>query len=1223
MNLIRPSRFVTHDIPIPGNQLSRGLVFFGYPDNQFGGLRNRVLGRLPNATAHINTVAGTPSLNTRKNGRFINTDISNNIYSSTVPFFGGKTQFSVLWAGELRTLQSTYGVSDFLLGQYQSTFGSYDWGLYVAQSTNRMNFFMISGSAIEDPTALAVGIFYVYVGTYDSGVRGAIYRNGLLAASRTDVSGASGNSYTFRIGDDWNAQGVDSATRCFAIWDRVLTPAEVYQISQNIMAPLTAIRPINRLLSVDSVAAGAVSGTSAISLSKTLISANGVMQPAGQAALTLANATLSANGIETLSGTAALALANAVLDATGVHADGATGTSALALKAVSLAASGSQSAAGEAAIALVKSIIAANGIMQPSGQAPIVLPNAIISASGTHSQAVTGTAALQLAIVQLSAAEIILDTFSCSVLPGLISTIIRELVCDVVHEVTGGSGVGGAAEAVLTGFSFTGAADWWAGTKAGTHHEVWAGNTSRDTLTLGYAPRMPASTGTLSAAGGLSGAVFYNGCAYVGIGVPKTGAEMILGVAKFTYATGLWERHLFETVAEKDDHNKVNVHICSDGKIVAMVGRHTIYGQNLTWWKSTNAGDISTWSVKRQKALTLGQPNYPTICRLSGDSNNTYVIMRDAKYVGGGDGGLWYVYSTDEFDTTTNCTTGTKIIASPTGGGAGDSGLYFHASTNENDRIDLAFFHFVDNTTDPGVENDVVHCYLTASAGVVNVHASDGTDLGTGVVAYTSFTKANKSLIYDTSADTGNYPIQVIDCCTYDGSPAVIASRFTDGATNTEYDYLRWDWNGTTWSAEKVIWNAPGDGVNGPIGSGAYSTYSAGARCDPSNSNLMWICVGNRTGTSRLKKLVSNDLFVANKTVTEPFTQGRKHNIRPMIPFNLAGEHIGKVDVLWTTGRFTTALSYECFLVGQDWNGAVHAFDFNESSGVAANKLPTTDTYGAPANVGGPTYNQTGIGNGKAISFDGINDAFDMGRGAPLADASIAAILHWQKLDNLSATMVFGASGRKFWGILDTNEWILGVGASSAGSALGATGITAGAWHHWGVLVDASGGNPRFNIHLDGVSKFSHSDAYTELGYSFYIGANNTGAGGASWVAGDTCQYIEDWATGRDTAWIDSIFDMATGGTFTSAKKIASVTNGPLTGPVVTPTATLPTGASYTITLYSTSSPSGQTKTGTASTPITFDGISIDDGDEVWFSITITNTDKTVAPTFTEFAIAA
>lgn len=796
------------------------------------------------------------------------------------------------------------------------------------------------------------------------------------------------------------------------------------------------------------------------------------------------------------------------------------------------------------------------------------------------------------------------------------------------------AGGGGPPAPSMGALSFSGAADWWAGTKAGTHQEVWAGNTSRDTLTMGYAPVMPVAPGTATAAGG-PGIVYHNGCAYVPYGVPASG-QMTMGIAKFTYATGTWAYHTFETVAELDDHNKVVVHLCSDGKLVAMVARHTIYGQNLTWWKSTNAEDISSWSARMQKSLTLAQPNYPTIARFASHSNRTYVILRDAMYAGGsGDGGIWYVCSTDEFATTANVDTGTKIIASPSGAAGGNSGLYFFGSTNEDDRIDLGFFHFYDNSVSPGVLNDIVHAYLTeAAAGQLAVKASDGTTLGTpaigstgSAVAYASFDKTNKSLIYDTSADTGNYRVHVLDIQTYDGLPAISVGRFTDGATNTEQDYLRYDWSGSAWSSEKMIWNAPGDGVNGPIGTGAYATYVGGARLDPSDPNLMYICVGNQSGTSRLKKLVSNDLFVANRTVTEPFTQCRRHNVRCVIPFNLAGDHIGKMDVLWAAGRYTSALSFHCMMVTPHWNGAVHAFDMNESSGTPADKLIPTGGYSAPANVGSPTLGVTGINNGKAVSFNGTNTAINLGYANPIGDATVAAILGWFNIDSLAATIgngcTDGSGGRKFWGTLNTNEWLLGVGSSSAGSSLGATGVTTGQWMHWGVLIDTSGGNPRLNIHLDGVSKFTHTDGFAESGLACWIGAINNNGSGANWMPGDMCQFVEDWAAGRNAAWIAAVKGYAAAGTFTSATKTASVTNGPVVGPTVTPSATLPTGASYTLKLISTSTPAGQTKTGTASTPIVFDGVTIADGDSVSIEIAAASSDKTVAPSFTSFQIAA
>ncbi len=91
------------------------------------------------------------------------------------------------------------------------------------------------------------------------------------------------------------------------------------------------------------------------------------------------------------------------------------------------------------------------------------------------------------------------------------------------------------------------AADWWAGTKVGTHHEVWAGNTSRDVLTMGYAPILPITVGVRTWFGGPD-AAFYNGCAYVPWASP-VGADTVMGIAKFTYATGAWERTVIDTIA--------------------------------------------------------------------------------------------------------------------------------------------------------------------------------------------------------------------------------------------------------------------------------------------------------------------------------------------------------------------------------------------------------------------------------------------------------------------------------------------------------------------------------------------------------------------------------------------------------------------------------------------------------------------------------------------------
>lgn len=805
--------------------------------------------------------------------------------------------------------------------------------------------------------------------------------------------------------------------------------------------------------------------------------------------------------------------------------------------------------------------------------------------------------------------------------------VTRDLTRPVLRpHAAGGSGGGdGGGSSVLSALSFVGAADWWAGAKDGTHQEVWAGNASRDTLTMGYAPIMPVAVGVRTWFGGPD-AAFHNGCAYV----PWAGAvggDTVMGVSKFTCATGAWEHATVATVVGSfDDHNKLNVHICSDGKILLMIARQ-VYANDLRWWKSDAAEDISSFTTFSKTLAGMGgDPNYATIGRFSGDGGRIYVLLRAAMYADLGDGGIWYVASTDEFGSDTNVSAPAKLIATAAGAAGGNSGLYFHGSCNGVDRFDLAISHFYDNSPDPKIVHDVIHCYLTASAGTITVHASDGTNLGTGPVAYSAFTKGNGSLIYDTSVDVGNYRIWAADVQCYGGSPAVTACRYNDGDTNTEYDYLRWDFAGTAWSDAKVVWDASADGANGPVGTtSAYNNYYGGCRMDPSDANLMWLSVGDNAGTSRIKKLTSTDLFASARVVTEPYTQARKHNIRPVIPYNLAGDHIGEMDVLWLAGHYNSATSYNTVHAHPYWSGARQAFDFNESVGTPATKL--NNAANTPALIGSPTLGATGVSGGKAMQTNGTDQGLNTDDSMGLGAASIGAFIHWQKLGTLAATQVHGATEggatRKFWGILGTNEWMLGVGSSSVGSSLGGTGITTGAWHHWGVLVGGTGGMPRMTLHLDGVPKLTHADSYGEVGRRMWLGMLNNSGSGANWVGGAICQFVEDIGAGRDAIWLGKVAGYASAGSFTSAKKTAQVMGGPAVGITVTPAATLPMGTSYDLTLYSDSTPAGQTKTGTAATPIDFDAVTITDGDEVWIEIAAASLDKTQAPRFTGFTLAA
>jgi hypothetical protein len=785
----------------------------------------------------------------------------------------------------------------------------------------------------------------------------------------------------------------------------------------------------------------------------------------------------------------------------------------------------------------------------------------------------------------------------------------------------------------MTAITFSGAADWFAGTHAGTHHEVWAGNTSRDTLTMGYAPKMPVAAGIRTWFGGPD-AAFYNGCAYIPY-ASYSGSNTILGVAKHVYATGAWSYNDIKTVAAVEDHLKFNVHVCSDGKILLFLARQD-YDDNIHWWKSTNAEDISAFSAEITLTLTGQKPNYPTIARLSSDSNRIYVLFRDAMYgAEQGDGGIWYISSSDEFAGTGNVTGPTKLVDTPAGAVGGNSGLYFHGSTNGTDRIDVAMSHFYDNSTDPKKVHDVVHFYCTASAGTLTVKASDGTTLGTPTVgtsnediAYAAFTAANKSLIYDTDVDAGSYRMWVADVQTYSGSPAVTACRYTDGDTNSDYDYLRWDFAAGAWSSAKVVWDASTHGANGPVGSGSgYNNYYGGCRMDPSDSGLIWLCVGTQAATSRLKKLTSTDLFASNRSdVAHGYAQAVRHNIRPAIPFNLAGEHVGKMDVIWCAGVYTSPISYLTVLAHPNWDGAVVAFDLTESSGTPSCKLH--GYWGTPSLTAAPTQNVTAVGNGKGITLNGSSQY--VVTGINTYGTTISSVLEfWWKPSALNVTQIVGAfstgGSARCWGgpHSSTPALLFGLGSVSEGAAAGDHGLSTSDWNLATLTIASS---TTMSWQTNGVTKRTTAALATKVDVSarLLLGARGIdGPGADNYWTGTIAQAIQYWNDGRGATAALARYNSAAAGTFTSANKTAVVTNGPVVGPTVTPAATLPTGASYTLKLISTSTPAGQTKTGTASTPIVFDGVEIADGDEVSIVVAAASSDKTVAPSVTSFSIAA
>ncbi len=308
------------------------------------------------------------------------------------------------------------------------------------------DYWAISGSTISDTnTWHALGL------TFESDTLTG-YFDGASDGTNTGGTTFTPTDREFRIGFANRLGGyeypADAAIADVAIWDVVLTAAEMVSYAKgqrptqirpeslvafwpligksspepeiikklegtitgtvNAYAHSRIVVPRRRIIQL-APAGGAPSGTAALALSRAIVSASGVMQPAGQAALTLAKAALAASGAQSIPGSATVLLSNATI-----------------------AAAAEEAISGSAGLVLANAVLAANGIETITGSAALALAKTVLAASGSSFSGISGTAALQLAAVQIAVAAV-----SSGLPPSVVPAIVNRLVSNLVREVTG------------------------------------------------------------------------------------------------------------------------------------------------------------------------------------------------------------------------------------------------------------------------------------------------------------------------------------------------------------------------------------------------------------------------------------------------------------------------------------------------------------------------------------------------------------------------------------------------------------------------------------------------------------------------------------------------------------------------------------------------------------------------------------------------------------------
>lgn len=199
----------------------------------------------------------------------------------------------------------------------------------------------------------------------------------------------------------------------------------------------TATGTAGLALSILSMAATGVqefTGTGTLALVNAIMAATGTSTAAeavtGTAALTLLNAIMAATGVEAFTATATVVLTNAIMSATG--AETFTATAAAVLTALSMSATGIEELTATATLALSGAIMAASGLEEFTATSVITLANATMAASGIHTENVSGTAALLLAALSMSAQGSLPSAIEYGIVKSLVSNLIRDLTRPVI-----------------------------------------------------------------------------------------------------------------------------------------------------------------------------------------------------------------------------------------------------------------------------------------------------------------------------------------------------------------------------------------------------------------------------------------------------------------------------------------------------------------------------------------------------------------------------------------------------------------------------------------------------------------------------------------------------------------------------------------------------------------------------------------------------------------------
>lgn len=346
------------------------------------------------------------------------------------------------------------------------------------------------------------------------------------------------------------------------------------------------------------------------------------------------------------------------------------------------------------------------------------------------------------------------------------------------------------------------------------------------------------------------------------------------------YATGQVDTATLHVRLEKDDHDNPALYVRTDGRIMAFYQRHTV-DRDIYVRTTVNPEDIRTWGP--EQVLTMpANVTYANPIRLSAENNRLYLFNRCVN---------WHPTFLTSDDEGTTWSTPKQLV----GGGAARP--YIKYRGDGKSRIHFAF---TDGHPRDEATNNIYYAYYENGA----LFRADGSRIegmdqlplepSEAERVYNGATNG-RAWIWDVALDSL-------------GRPALV---FVVAPSETDHRYYYARWNGTGWLVNQIAkggrWfpkTASGTREREPHYSGGIILNSQ----DPSEVFLSRPPDGG-TGIFEIERWHTTDM--GQTWTSQAITKGSaKNNVRPIIPWPVAGQTNPRPMLFWMHGDYVHYTDY-------------------------------------------------------------------------------------------------------------------------------------------------------------------------------------------------------------------------------------------------------------------------------------------------------------------------